>query len=482
MKTEIVKHHIRAGNLALTLLLCILAAVSSQAQDLIVHLGYTPSLKQEQQKYLRTVTENPINERISFVEVNMEALKGDRLTLNLGNTGSFEVQKVKRGQNSGSMTSWCGQIIGFENGGGSVNMVRVGQELVGHFTVDNFIYSITHIGDGLHVLYEVNTENVPSKEGNRDAVRPPDEKAKRPVFTDPDYVNNLSDAKSAYECHIRVLVGFTPEVEAQYTSLIAQIINLFNLANDALDISDVIYNLELAHAYRVGYTATSNFGENLSRWRATSDGFMDEVHFLRGLWRADQCALLVPGSGGVGYLDLDYENQFSVTGSQDFNVYTFHQEHAHNMLCTHDVVNTIEPGTAPYAGYGHPSGCFRTVMAYPEACDTLPCPLANVFSSETRSFYCDDDWKSTGNNDARNRQRLNYSVVDVIDYEVAPINAFYSLSYAVTANEAINVTSLFTLAYSGFLGSTFTFFDGSQGSFHSGLDFRPTRAAFLGHM
>ncbi|MCH2214914.1 MAG: T9SS type A sorting domain-containing protein [Flavobacteriales bacterium] len=488
MKTQNIKHHIRAGNIVLTLWLCLLTAIGLQAQDLIVHLGYTPPLNQQQQKYLRTVTKNPINERISFVEINMEALKGERLTLNLGDAQRYEVQKVKLGQNLRSMTSWCGQVVGAENGAGDVSMVRAGQELVGHFAVENMIYSITHIGDGLHVLYEVNTANAPAEECQGHDMKPPGEKTKRPVFTDPDYVNNLTEAKSTDACHIRVLVGFTPQAEAEYTNLIAQINNLINLANFPLFSAIVDYRVELAHAYRVNYAATSENSQNLERWWGTSDGFMDEVHFLRGLWRADQCALIVPGDGGVAYLDLDYSRQFSVTGTLTFNGYTFHHELGHNMLCTHDVVNTTQPGTAPYAGYGHPSGCFRTVMAYQAACGTGPgtCQRANRYSSYFGAYFCDGEMLNVGNDDARNASRLSLSASTVINHEVAPTDGFYFGSYAATANEAIHLVSNLSLTYNGSLfGSTFTFFDGSEGSFQAtdvvtlGPGFRANEGSFF---
>jgi hypothetical protein len=193
------------------------------------------------------------------------------------------------------------------------------------------------------------------------------------------------------------------------------------------------------------------------------------VHFLRGLWRADQCALIVPGDGGVAYVDLDYGSQFSVTGSLTFAGYTFHHELGHNMLCTHDVVNTTEPGTPPYAGYGHPSGCFRTIMAYPAACGTGPgtCQRANRYSSSFRTYFCDEEFLDLGNDDARNESRLILSESTVMNHEVAPTDAFYFTSYNATANEAIHISSNNSLTYSGLLGGTFTFFDGSEGSFRA---------------
>ncbi|MCZ4408168.1 zinc-dependent metalloprotease [Cryomorphaceae bacterium 1068] len=485
MKTQNINHRIRAGSFVLTALICLLTVFTSQAQDLIVHLGYTPPLDQKQQKYLRTITENPINERVTFVEINMEALKGERLTLNLSNAQKYEVNKVERGQNMRSITSWCGQIVDYENGGGDVNMVRVGEELVGHFTVDDMIYAVTHIGEGLHVLYEVNSTKAPAEDCNIHDISPTGIKEKPYEITEPDYVNNLSEQKLSGDCRIRVLVGFTPTAEAGWTSIIGQINNLINVANTAFDYGNVNFNIELAHAYRVNYTAIADRNFDLTLWQGTSDGFMDEVHFLRGLWRADQCALIVAGDGGIATLSVAYENQFSVTGTGNFNVFTFHHELGHNMLCTHDIFNTSQPGDTPYAGYGDPFGCFRTVMAYPEACFAGDCGRVNVFSSSFGTYSCGGSDLIIGSNDFRNRDRLVLSRPFVINHQVSPTDAVYIGNYAATANEAIHMASNFSFTYSGFLSNTFTFFDGSEGSFRAtdvvamGPGFRANEGAFF---
>lgn len=485
MKTRLTELRIRAGGLLLTCLLCFATVITSQAQDLIVHLGYTPPLDQEQQHYLRTITDNPINEQIKFVEINMDALEEERLNFNPFPNEKYEVQKVDRGQNSHSLTSWCGQIIGYEYGGGDVNMVKAGEELVGHFTVDDRIYAITHIGNGLHVLYEVNSANAPAEDCYSHNLSTNGVKEKRPVITDPDYVNNLSEEKSSGDCKIRVLVGFTPAAEAQFTNILAQINNLINLANSAYNYGDVNFNIELAYAYRVSYTADSNNAVDLSRWRATNDEFMDEVHGIRSIWRADQCALIVPGGGGIAYLSLGYQDQFSVTGTSNFNVFTFHHELGHNLLCTHDLVNTDQPGSAPYAGWGDPSGCFRTVMAYPEACGTGACSRVNVFSRSIGTFLCGGLNRAIGSNNNRNVDRLVLSRNTVINHEVSTNVNVINGNYLFSANEAVHHAANQSVTYIGLQGNLFQLLAGSEGSFRApdyvslGEGFRASEGSFF---
>jgi len=444
-----------------------MTVITSQAQDLIVHLGHTPPLDEKQQHYLRTITENPINENIQFVEINMDALKGERLTFNPVPNLKYEVQKVKRGQNSLAITSWCGKIEGYENGGGDVNMVRAGEQLVGHFTIDNMIYAITYIGNGLHVLYEVNSAKVPAEDCyNRDH-NSNGVKEKHPAITDPDYVNNLSEEKISGDCKIRVLVGFTAAAEAQYFNILAEINQLVNLANTAYNYGNVTFTIELALAYRVNYNASSNRQENLNDWEGTSDGYMDEVHSLRSVWRADQCALIVPGGGGIAPLSLDYDEQFSITGANTFNVYTFHHELGHNMLCTHDLLNTDQPGSAPYAGYGDPFGCFRTIMAYPAACGTGNCYRANVFSRSIGTWFCDGSNRAIGSLIQRNADRLLLSRNTVINHEVAPVDAFFTGNYGYGVNEAVHMAANASFTYFGFPSNLFVMLNGSEGSFRA---------------
>jgi len=471
----------------MTALMCLMAATTLQAQDLIKHLGYTPPLDEKQQHYLRTITQNPINENIQFVEINMEALRGEELTFNPRPTEKYEVYKVERGKSTHSFTSWCGKILGYENGGGDINMVRAGEELVGHFTVDHMIYAVTHIGDGLHVLYEVNAA-APTAEDCYDHDHDhsaENERYKRPKITHPDYVNNLSEEKFTGDCKIRVLVGFTPEAEALYTSILTQINNLFNTANTAFDFGEVNFNIELATAYRVDYTSTGSNSVDLDLWRGTSDGFMDEVHALRGLWQADQCALITPTGGGRAYLDLAYQNQFSLTGTPNFNNYTFHHELGHNMLCTHDVVNTTEPGTIPYAGWGDPQGCFRTIMAYQAACGTGSCSVANIYSRSIDTYNCGGIDKPIGNLFLRNADRLFLSRNSVINHEVSPTNAFYTGNYILTENESVHMASNITFAYTGVFNNLFTLQSGSEGSFRAtevvtlGPGFRANEGSFF---
>lgn len=437
------------------------------AQSLFTDMGQ-PVLDREQEHYLKTITDNPINYSPRFVSVNFEALEGQSFFFEPNREESYTVVKNDRGEQYGSLVSWCGSIFTDEEAG-DVNMVINGDELVGHFAIGTTYYGLTPLGKGVHVFYSI------------DAGSPVTEECMHANDLDYDYVPNKDylegaddiypeegGAKATGECKIRVLVGYTGAAEGQFTSILAELVNLVNLANASYDNAQVGFNIELAVALQVSYTESGDLGTDLSRWRATSDGFMDDIHTDRTRWRADMCALIVTGGGGIAYLSLDYEDTFSVTGTGNFGVFTFHHELGHNMLCTHDLVNTDQPGTAPYAGYGEPTiGCFRTIMAYQQACGTGACTRVNVWSRSVGTYNCNGTNYAKGGTNNRNRDRLVLSRGTINGHHTIADNPSYSGDYNWFDEEAIHFAGQQTCTYSASGSNQWDMFSGSEGSFRA---------------
>ncbi|MCZ4407637.1 zinc-dependent metalloprotease [Cryomorphaceae bacterium 1068] len=450
------------------LCLSIMGFSSIQAQSLLTNVG-DPGLDREQGHFLKTVTDNAMNHSLEFVEVNLEALKGNSFTFQPNKHESYTVIKNERGENYASLVSWCGSI-NTEQEFGDVNMVINGDELVAHFTLGTRIFALTPLGKGLHVFYEVDSSMMPKEDCEHgdtelDYDYVPD---KEGIPQNEDMLwEDIGLPKATGECKIRVLVGFTTSAQGQYTSILAELANQVNLANAAYDNAQVGFNIELAMAYNVGYTESGDLGTDLSRWRATSDGFMDDVHSNRTLFDADMCALIVNDGGGIAYLSLDYEDTFSVTGTGNFGVFTFHHELGHNMLCTHDLVNPTQPGTAPYAGYGEPTvGCFRTIMAYQPACGTGACGRVNVFSRSVGTYTCGGTAYAKGGPNNRNRDRLVLSKNATNNHTTVLANATYGADYNWFNQEAINFVAEETVGYSSAVNN-WEMFSGSEGSFRA---------------
>ncbi|GJQ30152.1 MAG: hypothetical protein HBSAPP03_20360 [Phycisphaerae bacterium] len=173
---------------------------------------------------------------------------------------------------------------------------------------------------------------------------------------------------------IRVLVMYTAQAmnaEGSEAAMQSRVVFAINQANTVYVNSQVNAQLELAYMGLVDYVESGNASTDLSRWRSTSDGFMDVVHCMRNQVGADMCALLVNNFNacGIAYLMTNVgpgfaTSAFSVTDKDCINGYTFAHELGHNMGCAHDRANA---GSAayPYAyGYRTPDSVYRTVMAY----------------------------------------------------------------------------------------------------------------------
>ncbi|MEM9052613.1 MAG: zinc-dependent metalloprotease, partial [Bacteroidota bacterium] len=210
-------------------------------------------------------------------------------------------------------------------------------------------------------------------------------------------------------------------------------------------------------------------GKDLTRWRLPNDGFMDEVHSNRTLFDADMCALLINDSGGLARISLDYNQTFSVTGADNFNIFTFHHELGHNMLCLHDLINTDQPGTAPYAGYGEPNNsCFRTIMAYQEACGSaFGCDRVNVFSRSIGTFNCNGIDYAKGGVNNRNRDRLVLSKDVINNHTTVFTNITYGGDYNWRNDESVNFVAEETVGYESTTDNRWDMFNGSTGSFRA---------------
>ncbi len=177
---------------------------------------------------------------------------------------------------------------------------------------------------------------------------------------------------------IDVLVVYTPAARASMggtNSALATVNAAIASTNTAYAASEVNTEVRLVYAGEINYNEGSSFGQDLNRFRGTSDGFMDEVHQLREQYGADMVALLNDNDGacGVAYLmtnlSLDFASSaFSVTDySCAVGNLTFAHELGHNQGCAHDRDNA---GSAVFSySYGYRwvstnGQQYRSVLSY----------------------------------------------------------------------------------------------------------------------
>ncbi|MBI3684250.1 MAG: hypothetical protein HY235_28070 [Acidobacteria bacterium] len=163
--------------------------------------------------------------------------------------------------------------------------------------------------------------------------------------------------------------------------------------NQGYSNSGVLHRLRLVQSAEVVYQESGELSKDLTRLRQPDDGFMDDVHRLRDLHRADVVSLWISGGDacGMGYLPsapnrITPEIGFSVvTVECATGYYSFGHEIGHNMGATHGRDDGTGPGLYAYSyAYKQTSGDkFRTIMAYNTNC---LCPRINYWSNPSARY------------------------------------------------------------------------------------------------
>ncbi len=222
---------------------------------------------------------------------------------------------------------------------------------------------------GVHVLQRIDASMLPAHMGcgtdHTHLVTPPVAPAlPSPHDGNSDCSRTTIDILIFYTPNARNGAGGTAAIETAIVGAIAQ-------ANEGHLGSGAPIEFRLVHMAETNYTEVGS-STDLSRFRSTTDGIMDEVHGLRNDYGGDLMHLLIePPAGfcGVGYLmgslSLGFESSaFAVTVRTCIPGRTLTHECGHNMGCHHDAANA---GAAiyPYSyGYRTPDNAYRTIMAY----------------------------------------------------------------------------------------------------------------------
>jgi PKD repeat protein len=195
---------------------------------------------------------------------------------------------------------------------------------------------------------------------------------------------------------IRVLVNYTPKAKAQAEKdnpgkgmdfVIAESIAVTNIGYIN---SGVNAELELAHKAEVNYVEAGDISKvDKLRYKTKGDGYMDEIFAQRDQYGADVGVLFLEytsgtcGSSVVGAVESD---AFAVVRlSCAIDNLSFPHEVGHMYGARHD--QSTDTGTTPFAfahGYVSPDKKWRTVMAYPDPCNS--CTRLNYWSNPQKTY------------------------------------------------------------------------------------------------
>ncbi len=385
----------RAVGLAVILMLL---AVSAQAQDALfspleiasIH-GASLSLDTSFQALL----DNPATASLQVVRANADMVnrKAETLRLNLGDGLDFRAHQVRsyvnnfgnlvwygviEDQQAAVIVPWSAEAIKFDPIN-SVMLVRDGKTITGNIHYGGELYKVRPLKTGEHAIAAVDYSSLPPDH--------PEEYGKLPTYPMPP--TGKPNGAVAADTVIRVMVHWTSSAASASGNISALVDLAVAEANQGYTNSGVLIDLILAHKGVISYTQSGSFSTDLSRYRGTSDGYMDSVHTTRNSVAADVALLVINNSSSCGlasgigstastaFADAHWD---CITG-----YYSFAHEIGHLQSARHDI-NT--DGTlSPYA-YGHGyrytgSPSWRTIMAY-----NCPagCPRLNYWSNPNKLY------------------------------------------------------------------------------------------------
>lgn len=381
--------------------------------------------------------------RVSFWNL-LEAAQAERkasadaavLDLNLFSDRSLRA-RIERVDQRKDHTAYFGRLEGED---GELVFVVQNGVVAGSIRGGGKLYQIRFAGGDVHEIQEVDPGLLPP-DGEPLA---PEEDGRAPAAESAAVADAVVAADDGTQIDVLVAYTATARAVAGGTAAIQALINLgITETNQSYLNAGVIQRVRLVHTVEVAYTESGNIGTDLSRLRATADGFMDNVHPLRNTYGADLVHLIVDNGGGfcgIAYVMNTVSNAFA---SDAFGVtarscvspnLSFAHEMGHNMGLQHD--RYVDQSNTPYPyshGYVNQAALvggapvnkrWRTIMAYNTECSDngISCTRLMYFSDPTR-FYTGDPMgvagtaaSSSTNGPANARASLNNTRTTVANF------------------------------------------------------------------
>lgn len=272
-------------------------------------------------------------------------------------------------------------------------------------------YELNYTGDGATHLVEERSAELHAEKHERCGIAP-----EHSIGEDIDRDDPVPAGRGTGPTILDVAAFYTP-LARQNGGGTVSIENSIKLAmsraSEASRVSGLDQEFRLVYVAETNYTEVGN-STDLSRFRSSGDGHMDEVHAARNTYGADLMALIVDfatGYCGVAYLMSNVSTSFAssafgVTVKGCLGTGTLVHEIGHNLGCNHDRDNAGGGGAYSYS-YGH--RClggrpvaynYRSIMAYPPGKSVNQWSSPNLLASPngcTLGANNDDNVRSINN-------------------------------------------------------------------------------------
>lgn len=380
--------------LTATLALCVAGSASAAGKPLFQSSQYI-SKAIPGEPALSRVLANPSTGAVQSVRVDAAAVDATQAQLELDLLGQrVTATQTKTEQLEGGNSIWYGNLgnaaaakARARSGLDPLNsaiLVRSGDTVTGSIRSNGTLFHLRPIAGGGHVLVEVDESRMPAEH--------PAEYALLPTIQMPQTVVDdratTAAASSGSPATIRVLVVATNQAVASYGGNMQSLVQLAVAeSNQGYTNSNVGITMQLAGYQTTSYTESGDFTTDLSRFRGTSDGYMDSIHTTRNSVAADVGVLIIDNSSYCGLASGIGSTAATAFAAVYWDCatgyYSFAHEIGHLQSARHDIAT--DSSTSPYAyGHGYRYGnSWRTIMAY--NCP-VSCPRLNYWSNPNISY------------------------------------------------------------------------------------------------
>jgi PKD repeat protein len=318
----------------------------------------------------------------------------------------------------------------------SAILVRSASGVTGSVRMQGRLFRIRPLPDGNHAVIEVDEARMPPDHPAAFAdlpnIRMAANEARR---TTTSLVGPAAIDPGATQT-IRVMVVATNDAITAYGGDMRALVELAVAeSNQGYVNSNVGINMELASYSTTSY-ATAGMSTDLSRFRGTSDGYMDAIHATRDATAADVAMLVANDSSSCGLASGIGSTAATAFATAYWDCiagyYSFAHEIGHLQSARHDPAT--DGSTTPYAyghGYRAPDNSWRTIMAY--NCSPS-CPRINYWSNPDVTYQ----GQAMGTTDQSHNQRVLVNTkATVAAYRGAPTG-----NVAPTANFSVSTSGL----------------------------------------
>lgn len=307
-----------------------------------------------------------------------EARPGSRIVLNLFPRRELIGRLDRLEKRDAQRYTWYGTLEGTSEGGNFVLVVEV-DALAGILDAPSVYPTRVHIrslGNGNHLICEIDPSKAPQCEGEPEGT-PPDDEAPPDVRLPADLPPPPSDFFPTacapnpttidliifYTTQARTWAGGVNGIRAQCQAGVAW-------TNQAYIDSQIPLRMRLVGAFETTYNESGRTTRNmLDHITINGDGFIDEAHGLRNDYRADLVALWFHDGGGIAWCCSDAGGGFSVSGWSNAGLGWLHaHETGHNLGGAHNVEDVDCLGCHTYSrGHrfiGTNGQRYITIMSY----------------------------------------------------------------------------------------------------------------------